>query len=290
MTIGDGTDAPAGTLVIRSNLGEVHAIALDGSSVTNTTGAVASPFSFTTSTPAVGGGTTANTSFNVYDSLGNPVPVRLRAVMESQSEAGTVWRFHAESLGDAGAIPVLGTGTITFDANGQFVSATGTDLTIGRGDVGAVTPLTFTLDLSGLTGLASADRESELIMASQNGAPAGILSGYGIDRDGIVTATYSNQQTQVLGQIALAKFANNEGLIALSENNFTVGPNSGDPTIVAPGTSAAGAIVSGGLEQSNVEIAREFINLIAAQTGISSASRVVRVADDLLQELLLLAR
>ena len=127
-------------------------------------------------------------------------------------------------------------------------------------------------------------------MASQDGAPAGVMTGYGIDRDGIVTATYSNQQTQVLGQIALAKFTNNEGLIAVSENTFTVGPNSGDAAVVAPGTSAAGAIVSGGLEQSNVEIAREFINLIAAQTGISSASRVVRVADDLLQELLLLAR
>ena len=58
----------------------------------------------------------------------------------------------------------------------------------------------------------------------------------------------------------------------------------------APETGRAGSTVSGTLEQSNVEIAREFISLIAAQTGISSASRVIRVADDLLQELLLLAR
>ena len=290
VTIGDGIDAPAGALVINSNFGEANAIELDASSITNTTGVVASPFSFATSTPAVGGGLTANTSFSVYDSLGNSVPVRLRAVMESKSEAGTTWRFYAESPGDTDPSPVLGTGTIAFDANGQFVGATGTDLTIDRANVGSTTPLAFTMDLSGLTGLANANGESKLMMASQDGAPAGIMTGYGVDSDGIVTATYSNQQTEVLGQIALAKFANNEGLIARSENTFEAGPNSGDPTVVAPRTSAAGAIVSGGLEQSNVEIAREFINLIAAQTGISSASRVVRVADDLLQELLLLAR
>ncbi len=289
VTIGDGTAAPAGALVITSNLGEVNAINLDAASITNTTGVVTSPFSFATTTPAVGGDV-LTTTFPVYDSLGNAVDVRLRAVMESQSETGTVWRFYAESEGDTSTTPVLGSGTITFDANGQFVGATGTDLQIDRDGVGAVTPLTFTLDLSGLTGLAGADGESMLIMASEDGAPAGIMVGYEIDADGIVTASFSNQQSRVLGQVALAKFANNEGLIALSENTFTVGPDSGAPTVLAPRTNAAGAIVSRALEQSNVEIAREFINLIAAQTGISSASRVVRVADDLLQELLLLAR
>lgn len=63
-----------------------------------------------------------------------------------------------------------------------------------------------------------------------------------------------------------------------------------DANVIAPRTQAAGALRAGGLEQSNVEIAREFINLITAATGISSSSRVVRVADDLLQELLLLVR
>ena len=90
--------------------------------------------------------------------------------------------------------------------------------------------------------------------------------------------------------MALATFTNNEGLIARSENTFVAGVNSGDPQLVAPRTATAGYIRSAALEQSNVEIAREFINLIAASTGISAASRVVRTADDLLQELLLLAR
>ena len=288
IVVSDGTEYPAGSLVVRSNLGELNAVALDGGSVVNRTGLTTSPFSFSTAVDAVGGGVT--TTFGVFDSLGNQVDVRLRAVMETKSEAGSTWRFYAESVDDSDVSPILGTGTITFDTNGQFVGATGTDLSIDRAGTGAASPTSFTLDLASLTGLAGSEGVSELIMASQDGAPAGILTGYSIDREGIITGAYSNQLTEVFGQVALATFANNEGLVALSENRFVEGPDSGMAEVLAPRSGRAGDIVSGGLEQSNVEIAREFVNLISASTGISSASRVVRVADDLLQELLLIAR
>jgi len=288
VSVSDGSEFPAGALVIRSNTGEVNAVEMDAGSITNTTGATPSPFAFTTASPATSGGVT--TSFAVFDSLGNQVDVRLRLALESRGETGTTWRFLAESLDDSDLSPLLGTGTITFDANGQFVGATGTDLSIDRAGVGSASPLRFTLDFTDVAGLATPDGQSEVVMASQDGAPAGILTGYAIDRDGIVTGTFSNQQTKVFGQIALAKFPNNEGLIGLADNTFTIGPNSGPPNIVAPETAGAGFVRSGELEQSNVEIAREFINLISASTGISSAGRVVRVADDLLQELLLIAR
>lgn len=288
VTVSDGSEYPAGALLIRSNFGETNAVELNAGSVTNTTGALTSPFSFATVAPAVGEGVT--TSFKVFDSLGNPVDVRLRLALESKSPTGTTWRFYAESVDDTDLSSMLGTGTITFDVNGQFVGATGTDLGIDLAGVGSVSPLAFALDLSGLTGLAATDGSSDLVMASQDGAPAGILTGYSIDAVGIVTGTFSNQQTQVLGQVALATFPNSEGLVASSGNTFTIGPNSGDAAIVAPRMLGAGSIRSGALEQSNVDIAREFVNLITASTGISSASRVVRVADDLLQELLLLAR
>lgn len=288
VTVSDGTDAPAGALVVRSNPGEINAVELNASSIVNITGLSASPFSFTTVEDAVGEGVT--TSFGVFDSLGNLVEVRLRASMESKSDTGTTWRFFAESENDSDLTPLLGTGTISFDPNGQFVSATGTDIAIDRANSGSATPLAFTLDLATLTGLASANGESELLMASQDGAPAGIMTGYSIDDLGIVTAAFSNQQTQVLAQIPLATFRNNGGLVALNENNFVEGANSGAVNIVTAQTGVAGAIRAGALEQANVEIAREFVNLIQSSTGISSASRVVRVADQLLQELLLLAR
>lgn len=288
VTISDGSEFPAGSLVIRSNVGEINGVQLDAGSIVNRSGLIASPFAFSTATEAVGGGVT--TSFGVFDSLGNSVDVRLRLVLESKSQTGSSWRFFAESVDDSDLSTLLGTGTVTFDANGQFVSASGTNLAIDRAGVGAVSPVSFALDFGGLTGLTSPDGTSELIMASQDGTPAGIMTGYSIDPNGIVTAVFSNQQTEVLGQIALATFANNEGLVALGDNLYTVGANSGDAALVEPLTSGAGATISGALEQSNVELAREFITLIRASTGIQSSSRVVRVADELLQELLLLAR
>ena len=288
MTVSDGTEFPAGALVIRSNPGEINAVKLDSSSIVNGTGLIASPFSFTTEVDPIGTGVT--TSFSVFDSLGNPVAVRLRMVLESKSQSGMTWRFYAESVDDSDVSPLLGTGTIGFDANGQFVAATDTTIAIDRAGTGAASPLSITLGFDGLTGLASPDGVSELVMASQNGVPAGEMIGFSINPDGVVIGAFSNQQTQVLGQVVLATFPNREGLVALGENNFTIGPNVGEVSIVAPQTVGAGSVVSGALEQSNVEIAREFVNLIKASTGISSASRVVRVADDLLQELLLIVR
>ncbi len=286
--ISDGTGSPAGSLVIESNSGEINSVSMDSASIVNSTNQLSTPFTFESLTQPVGQGVT--TSFTVFDSLGNPVDVRLRAVLESKSDAGVTWRFFAESAGDTDLSPALGTGTVTFDSNGRFVGATGTDISIDRTDAGSTTPLNFTLDFSGLTGLASVERGSELVMDSQDGTPAGILTNYSIDLDGTVTGVYSNQQEEVLGQVALATFVNDEGLIAKSENTFAPGPNTGDPQIIAPQTGTAGSINAGALEQGNVEIAREFVTLISASTGISASSRVVRAADDLLQELLLLAR
>lgn len=288
VTVSDGTIFPAGSLVVTSNLGQINAVELSGASIVNTTGAITVPFSFTTSTPALGDGVT--TTFGVFDSLGNLNEVRLRLALESKSDSGTTWRFYAESTADTDLSPVLGTGTLAFDPTGRLLGATGTDLAIDRAGVGSQTPLRFALDFSQLRGLATSDGASQLIMDSQNGAPAGVMQAFRIEEDGTVIGLFSNQQEVVLGQLALATFVNNEGLLARSENAFVPGPNSGQPSVVAPLTGIAGSIISGGLEQSNVEIAREFINLISASTGISSASRVVRTADELLQELLLLAR
>lgn len=160
VTVSDGSTAPAGSLLIQSNFGETNALQLNAGSITNTTGVIASPLSFSTITPAIGEGVT--TSFKVFDSLGNPVDVRLRTALESKSETGITWRFYAESVDDSDLSSVLGSGTITFDANGQFVSATGTNLSIDRAGTGSASPLSFTLDFSQTTGLASADGSSQI--------------------------------------------------------------------------------------------------------------------------------
>jgi flagellar hook protein FlgE len=281
-----GVTVTGGSLLVTSNLGEVNALDLRGTAIRNSTSG-ALPFSFTT-TPAIGSGVT--TGFIVFDSLGNPVDVRLRTVLESQGDTGSVWRFFAESADDSDPSPVLGTGTIAFDQNGQFVSASGTDLSIDRAGSGAVSPMPLALDFSSLTGLVSSDSTSTLVMSDQNGRPPGTLIDYAIDDRGTLVGTFSNGVTQTYGQVALATFANPEGLLGRAGNYFTVGPNSGAAQVVAPQALGAGRIEAGALELSNVELTREFIGLITASTGFAAASRVVRTADELLQELLLLAR
>ncbi|MHC5109867.1 MAG: flagellar hook protein FlgE [Planctomycetota bacterium] len=291
VTIGDGTTAAAGSLVIRSNLGEINEVVLDSGSIVNETGVIASPFSWDTAQEAVGGGFEgATTSFNVFDSLGNPVDVRLRFVAEERTSGGNTWRFYAESNADTDLSPVIGTGTVSFDTTGRFVSAENTNLSIDRAGVGSGNPVDFNLDLTTLSGVSSADGSIEVSMADQDGKPAGIMTGYTIDNDGIVTGEFSNTDSQVLGQVALATFVNNEGLIAEGENIFVESSSSGDATIGAPQEGIAGSVQATYLEESNVEISREFINLISYSTGISASSRVVRASDELLQELLLLAR
>lgn len=286
VTVGDGTIAPAGALMVASNAGDVNAISIDGASIRNSTNGSA-PFQFTT-TPATGEG--ATTSFLVFDSLGTPVEVRLRFIPASKSDAGNTWRFTVESAGDSGAGAFLGDGALTFDQNGQLASATGTQISINRGDTGAVTPLTLALDFGGMSGLTSSNGVSTASLSSQDGFPRGTLTGYEISPDGVITGTFSNGQERVLGQVALATFANNQGLAARSENTFAVGVNSGAAVINAPLTGSAGRVNSGELELSNVDLARELIGLITASTGFSAASRTVRTADDMLQELMLLVR
>ncbi len=286
VTIGDGVSAPVGALVIRSNAGDINALNLGATSVRNSTNGAA-PFAFST-TPATGEGLT--TTFLTFDSLGTPVEVRLRLVRESETDAGSVWRFTAESAGDTNPGAFIGNGTISFDQDGRFVSADGSDLSIARSATGAVTPLAFSVDFSGLTSLTASDGESELQMASQDGFPAGTLTAFEVDQKGVISGTFDNGQKQVFGQVALATFSNNQGLIAQSQNTFAVGANSGAAVIGAPLVGSAGRVNARQLELGNVDLSRELIGLITASTGFSAASRTVRTADDMLQELMLLVR
>ncbi len=275
-----------GSLVITSNAGEPNAISIGNSDIRNATSGKL-PFTFT-STPAVGNGVT--TGFIAYDSLGNPVEIRLRAAMESRDDSGTVWRFFAESISDSDVSPLLGTGTLSFDQDGKLVGSTGTTINVDRNTSGATTPFTMNIDFSAVTGLNFGDEDSSLVMATQNGTPGGTLIDYEIDSSGVIIGTFSNGQTKEYGQLAVTTFRNPEGLNALGNNTFAVGINSGEPMVGSAGIQGAGVIKPASLELSNVDLSREFVNLITASTGFSAASRVVRSSDDLLQELLMLAR
>jgi flagellar hook protein FlgE len=118
----------------------------------------------------------------------------------------------------------------------------------------------------------------------------GTLNSYSIGADGTITGAFSNGKTQSLGQLAIATFDNPNGLVDNGGNKFTEGPNSGVAVVAAPLTLGAGAVRSGALEASNVDISKEFINMIISSTGFSASSRVISTSDQLITELLNSAR
>jgi len=280
-----GVAVNAGRLEIRGNAGLQNAITIQSGTLTSS-GASQVPFAFTETQAA--DGESAHTSFIVYDSLGSPVRVDVTMVLEQRTTGSSTWRYYATSADDTDVDSVVGTGTLTFDSSGQFVSALSNSVLVNRANTGATDPVAVALDFSRLSGLATAN--SSLVMNFQDGFAAGTLIDYSVGQDGVITGTFTNGLTQVIGQLALATFANPSGLLARSNNVFFIGPNSGEARVTPPLTLGAGKISAGSLELSNVDLSREFINLITSSTAFSASSRVISTSDQLLQELLLIAR
>lgn len=275
-----------GQLVIRSNPGDPNAIAIEVGDIRSTSAGSPLPFAFTESQASRGDG--VFTSFTVYDSLGNAVPVNATFVLESLGAAGPVWRYYLESADPTATQRSLGSGTVEFDTNGQFLRATGNTLTLDRSAAGAASPLTVTLDFSRINGLSTA--ASNVIMGTQDGYPAGTLIDWGVGADGVITGTFSNGVARTLGQVVLATFSNPQGLVAARDNLYTVGANSGEAAIKPPGELGAGSIRGGTLEMSNVDLTTEFIGLISSSTGFQAASRVITTASEMLDQLMLALR
>ena len=117
----------------------------------------------------------------------------------------------------------------------------------------------------------------------QDGTSSGTLVNFNIGGDGTITGTFSNNKTATIGQIALASFADEQGLSHVGNNDFAPTLASGQPTIGGPGTGGLGTISGGALEQSNVDIATEFANLIIAQRSYEANARVVTTFDEVAQ-------
>ncbi|MFT3786073.1 MAG: flagellar hook-basal body complex protein [Tepidisphaeraceae bacterium] len=305
--VAGGASDPANSarLQIIGNAGLINSLDLGTNdfNVVNGSG-TKSPFAITLAegeeAAPVGEGT--KTLMKAYDSLGNPIDVNLYTSMESQDSNGTTFRFWAYSNDDTGTgtsfTPgvttggTLGTGTITFDTKGKYLASTGTQIRIDREGTGAATPLRIDLDPSAMTGMSQAEGgpASTLRVSEQDGFATGTLEDYSIGADGVITGSFSNSLSRPLGQIALATFDNPQGLIDDGANNFKAGGNSGDPFVVAPTTFASGSIRSGSLEQSNVDLSKEFIDMIVTSTGFSASSRVITTANQLMNELLQTSR
>lgn len=285
----------SGQLVINGNEGTVQSLDIDTADIVVTgnvggSGGIGQPFIMSQTQEPVG--ESVRTSFVVYDSLGTPVTVELSFVLqETNPSGGTVWEFIAETNDNAIDDRIVGLGVVEFDANGRFVLASNQSFQITR-DNGAVSPLTVNMDFDTGTDAVSSltDSVSNLAAVFQDGSAIGTLSNFSIGEDGRISGSFTNGLNRTLGQIALAKFANPEGLVDAGNNMFKNGPNSGAPLIANPLDFGTGRVVGGALELSNVDLSQEFINMILASTGYSAASRVITTTDELMNQLLVLGR
>jgi flagellar hook protein FlgE len=233
--------------------------------------------------------TVFSSAVQAYDSLGATHTITLNF----KKTGATAWSWTAsvpavDTGGAATAAPAqIGTGTITFDSKGTLTApTTNPSLTLtGLANGAANQTIAFDiLDSSGhprFTGFSSA---SSVSSTAQDGYAPGGLRDINIEPTGIISGVFDNGQVQPLAQLALANFPNPEGLLKFKGSTSIAFSSSGEPSIGSPGTGGRGSISGTSLEQSNVDIATEFTNLIVAQRGYQASSKVITTTDELYQD------
>ncbi|MDR3321444.1 MAG: flagellar hook-basal body complex protein, partial [Synergistaceae bacterium] len=124
----------------------------------------------------------------------------------------------------------------------------------------------------------------------QDGYAMGLLQNWSVSQTGVITGSYSNGKTLPIAQVALAMFANDQGLLKVGETCFAETTNSGLAQIGTPLEGGAGSVIGNTVEMSNVDLSEEFVSLIRAQRGFQANARVVTTSDQVLEELINLKR
>ncbi len=227
----------------------------------------------------------------VYDSLGTAHKVGIQFWKISSADTGTgvetAWKWAV----DTGAASMsTASGILMFDENGRVLasSLTGLDVTFTPATSSGTTSFDVTLDFSNLTMYAS---DNSVQTSYVDGYTTGELVTFNVGGDGILTGVYSNGKQQPLAMLALASFSNPAGLQKVGENMFLPTTNSGDfEKAVKAGSGGTGMLNPGSLEMSNVDLSREFTEMIVTQRGFQANSRIITTSDEMLQELVNLKR
>jgi len=225
----------------------------------------------------------------IYDSLGTSHLVTCYYTKVSD----LVWDWNLTvdggdlTTGTSGVLENIGSGTLTFDSDGNLLSGdTGTTtaniLTWNNGSE-QTQQITYTFDTT------EYDSDSTVYSQDQDGYSSGEVTDVDIAADGTVSAVYSNGETIPVAMISLASFTNPDGLDAVGSSLFTETRESGTPTIGYPG-STQGTLITQALELSNVDLATEFVDLITIQNAYSASSKVITTTNDMLDELINLIR
>lgn len=211
-------------------------------------------------------------------------PAGLASMQDTPNPLGW-WQLE---LIDVGSGAQLGVGSINFLSDGHInanADADGEikvqlfDIEWGNGSE----PQDIDLRIGSLTQFAG---EYNVIFSNQNGAELGLRTGVEIDRNGIVSARFSNGQTAALYKLPLATFTNPNGLSEVTGNAYTESSDSGSFNLREAGAGGSGLVSSSSVEASNVDLADEFSRMIIVQRAYSAGTKVISTADDMTEELL----
>jgi len=226
--------------------------------------------------------TTKSIPVTLYDAYGNTIPVDLTfSNPTATSGGGVTWTVGYSYTPPGSSTPTTGTlGTLAFPPTGGAPTYTSTtsSFTITPTDGAAAVQVALGASaFQNITGYAMPTS----VAVTANGNPAGNLENFTIGSDGTITGSFSNGQTEVLGQVALANFSNPGGLLNIGQNLWQQSPNSGVAQVGQASSGALGSLAAGELEGSNVSLANEFVNMIMAQQGYQANAKVISVAQQL---------
>ncbi|MGD8497733.1 MAG: flagellar hook protein FlgE [Chromatiales bacterium] len=217
-----------------------------------------------------------SSTLTVYDSLGGPHT----ATSYYRRTGNLTWDTRLVVDGDD--TQTTGVQTMTFDSTGNLTTAMPVNYGVFTPTNGA-NPLNIDYDLTGSTQFGGGFGINNL---AQDGFTSGRLTAIEVSDDGVFAARYTNGQTQILAQVALANFASPQGLQQIGDNAWAESFESGAVQLGQPGTSSLGLIQSGGLEQANVDIAEELVGLITAERFFQANAQVITTADQITQTII----
>ena len=228
-----------------------------------------------------------STSFTIFDEAGNDHGF----VLYFQKSASNSWNVDAYVNGtqvDMFPGNASNTGTIDFTtgglvnqingAAGAAVAVTVPSATLGTG----AATMTFNLDLTDFTQYGTSSGVSTL---TQDGYTSGRIASVSVDKEGLILGSYTNGQTQTLGQVVTYSFRNPQGLQAIGNNQYYETSDSGQPVSGTPGSGVLGNLQSGAVEESNVDLTAELVNLIVAQRMYQANAQTIKTQDQILQTL-----
>jgi flagellar hook protein FlgE len=220
--------------------------------------------------------------------IGNATAAQQAAISNAATISGGVLGNTPEDVDKdiAAAVRLQPTviGQLLFDAKGTL-SANTPPMQVGLPifpSTGAASVLPVTISFTGTTQYGAATSEKK---SSQDGYTAGHLQRFSASADGTILGQYSNGQSQALGQIVLANFANPNGLSPLGNNAWAETSASGVPLIGAPTTGSLGVLQSSAVENSNVDLTAELVNMITAQRVYQANAQTIKTQDSVLQTL-----